>query len=490
MVAVPESGLLDQHPVPCLLLDLFQGGFGGALTLSRERIDKRFLFQQGVPVFAESNLASESLGVQLLDARRISRADFNRVGAHIEQTGCKEGAALLELGLLQPKELFLALKEQVRTRLIECFGWPHGRFQVDASCETPSEAQPFRVDIYSLLQEGIEAHWPGDRVLMGLAPRMQRYPIASKRFDRVAARLRRDAAVESLLAAIDGQHSLWQAVQLAVTRRALAAAWLLDAAGALDYRDGAAISAPEPEVELIVDQGDAGAMRRGARASTPTRAAAPRNAARVDALKREVEERYARLGGSDHYGLLGLERKASTAEIKRAYLVAAKSYHPDALARLGLDPETRERANRVFAEISKAHAVLLDPQRRRSYDSTLDTDSTAVDANRLAQAETLYRKAEILMRQGNFRGAVDFLRGAVELWPDECAYQSAYGWALYKKMPSEPEAARDHLQHALRLDPDDGISLFRLSVVLRDLGDAAGAAALAERAQQIDPGRA
>ena len=128
MVAVPEHGRLEELPLPRLLLDLHQARFGGALTLSRDRIGKRFLFQEGVPIFAESNLASESLGVQLMDAGKISRTDYNSVVSHIERAGCKEGTALLELRLLEPKELFVALKDQVRLRIVECFGWPHGEF--------------------------------------------------------------------------------------------------------------------------------------------------------------------------------------------------------------------------------------------------------------------------------------------------------------------------------------------------------------------------
>ncbi|MDP6244383.1 MAG: hypothetical protein QF462_13760, partial [Myxococcota bacterium] len=68
MVSIPEQGRLDEVPLPRLLLDLHRAGYGGALTLSRNRTGKRFLLQEGWPVFAESNLASESLGVQLMDA--------------------------------------------------------------------------------------------------------------------------------------------------------------------------------------------------------------------------------------------------------------------------------------------------------------------------------------------------------------------------------------------------------------------------------------
>jgi curved DNA-binding protein CbpA len=487
MTPVPEQGRLEELPLPRLLLMLHRERFSGALTLSRDRVGKRILFQQGLPVFAESNLASESLGVQLMDAGKLSRADYNRVVRHIDERRCKEGTALLALGVLEPKELFLALKDQLRTRIVECFGWPHGSFFVDPGQETAAEAQPFRTDLYALLQEGLETHWSSDRILQDLSPRMEEYPSRSKAFDQVAERLRRDPAVEALLEAFDGSRTLWRAVQVAHTPRALAAAWVLDAADALAYHDApgrADVAAvPEREVEIVVA---ASADPQGRRARNAPDAREPRELdPRAAALMREIRERHEALDSLDHYQLLGVARDAPQDAVRRAYLQAAKTYHPDALARAGLDAQMRELANRVFAAISRAHAVLSDPKRRRDYDAVQGTRDTDLDANRLAQAETNYRKAEILVRQGNFRGALDYLRSAVDLWPEECAYQSALGWTLYKKAPSEPEAAREHLERAARLDPDDGVTQFRLSVVLRALGDESAAETAARRAQNL-----
>ena len=53
MVAIPEQGRLEEVSLPRLLMDLHTAHFGGALTLSREHIRKRFLFQKGSAVFAE-----------------------------------------------------------------------------------------------------------------------------------------------------------------------------------------------------------------------------------------------------------------------------------------------------------------------------------------------------------------------------------------------------------------------------------------------------
>ncbi len=491
MEAIPEHGRLDEMPLPRLLLGLARERFGGAVTLSRDRIGKRFLFREGLPIFAESNLASESLGIQLMDAGRIKRSDFNRLIAHVEQEKCKEGKALLDLGLLDAKGLFLALKDQVRIRLLECFGWPHGEFYVDHGSEPPSDAQPFRAELYSLLQEGIETHWSGERVLGDLRARMELYPERVDAGDRIASKLHSDDVVRTLLAELDGTRNLWKVVQSAKTPRGLAALWVLDAAGALRYRDAPKPDAevglaPPPEIEIETTSAPEPVGERAAPAETRARRAPSEAETQATAdLRREISEKHARLGELDYYALLGLDPACDAAAIKRAYHLAAKTYHPDTLARSGLEAAARGEANRVFAEISKAHATLADPERRRRYDDERRGDGGTIDANRLANAENLYRKGEILMRQGNFRGAFDFLKPAVELWPDECAYQSALGWTYYKKNPSEPEAARTHLERALAIDAEDGVTLFRLGVVLRALGQAEQAQAAHARAARL-----
>jgi molecular chaperone DnaJ len=75
----------------------------------------------------------------------------------------------------------------------------------------------------------------------------------------------------------------------------------------------------------------------------------------------------------DYYGLLGVSRNASDADIKRAYRKLARELHPD------INPD--EAAQAKFKEISVAYEVLSDPEKRRIVDRGGDPLENAATAN-------------------------------------------------------------------------------------------------------------
>ncbi|MEA2408961.1 MAG: molecular chaperone DnaJ, partial [Thermoleophilaceae bacterium] len=64
----------------------------------------------------------------------------------------------------------------------------------------------------------------------------------------------------------------------------------------------------------------------------------------------------------DPYKTLGVDRKASDEELKKAYRKLARQYHPD--TNHG-DKGAEER----FKEVQGAYAILSDPEKRKQYDA-------------------------------------------------------------------------------------------------------------------------
>jgi len=64
----------------------------------------------------------------------------------------------------------------------------------------------------------------------------------------------------------------------------------------------------------------------------------------------------------DYYKVLGIDKKATEGDVKRAYRKLARKYHPD------LNPNNKE-AEKKFKEINEANEVLSNPENRKKYDA-------------------------------------------------------------------------------------------------------------------------
>lgn len=69
----------------------------------------------------------------------------------------------------------------------------------------------------------------------------------------------------------------------------------------------------------------------------------------------------------DYYKILGVDKKASQDDIKKAYRKLARQYHPD------LNPGD-EKAAEKFKEINEANEVLSDEKKRKNYDTFGDAN--------------------------------------------------------------------------------------------------------------------
>jgi tetratricopeptide (TPR) repeat protein len=156
-------------------------------------------------------------------------------------------------------------------------------------------------------------------------------------------------------------------------------------------------------------------------------------------LRRVVAYLHAHLEQVTYYQLLGVDAKADTEGVKRAYYRFSKTLHPDRWFRqpLGaLDMPLRE----VFAWISKAHRTLTDAKRRTEYDALLTQGLVGPwqkeekrgkrrqDKSSKAQVgggghslgrNVLLARARRHRSEGAHRQAVDCFRRALRLGPED-----------------------------------------------------------------------
>lgn len=69
----------------------------------------------------------------------------------------------------------------------------------------------------------------------------------------------------------------------------------------------------------------------------------------------------ASMNDKDYYAILGVDKDASTEDIRKAFQQKARKLHPD----VNKAPDAEEK----FKEVSEAYAVLSDPEKRSRYDA-------------------------------------------------------------------------------------------------------------------------
>jgi serine/threonine-protein kinase len=118
---------------------------------------KELYFVGGRLHHVASNNASELLGEYLVRRNQISRDELDFALAVLPRYGGRMGDTLISLGLVGSLDIFRAIRDQGRDRLIDLFQWRSGKLTFYADQKAPHVEFPLDLEVLPLVLAGVEA---------------------------------------------------------------------------------------------------------------------------------------------------------------------------------------------------------------------------------------------------------------------------------------------------------------------------------------------
>jgi tetratricopeptide (TPR) repeat protein len=457
------SGSLAQTPLADLFRWVADNAFSGVMALARDDIKKSIVFEQGQPVAARSNLTNESLGAMLVAEGRITPGQLAKaVEAARGKDGAPVGETLIAMGLLDYSTLGEFLKRQLLSRMYEVFTWEDGRYALLSEIPEGTVKSNLGLTMAEVAFRGLVEKYSRADAASLLPPDAKPVPVGGHGWG--AAHLNLKGKEMGLFRSITGVNTVREIVVKSRLEENLVRGMILALRGLGMVRVG---DEPSPRTE---PSGEA-----------PVRSPAPQAAETPVAPAGAVPEalmeivRRLELGQKQTlFEVLGVDRKAADNDIKKAYFELAKKFHPDRL-RMSLSADQQKMAEAYFSKISQAHTTLTNRDARKEYEASIELEATGIDTQKaqdILQSEMEFQKGQVLIRKGDFAGAVEALQRAVQLYDQEPEYLVYLGWALYRHgkkagRTGDARKGREHLENAVRGNPKLGQGHYFLGMICR-----------------------
>ncbi len=486
------AGTLKRTPLARVLQRLYATRATGSLLLLRDNTKKIVLLAEGYPVSVRSNLLGECLGQILLEKKLITGEALAASVARMQKEKRQQGQILIEMGALSPYNLQRALVDQLEAKLLEIFTWPDGKFMFKAGEGATAGATRLERPPAALILEGIRRHYDEARQKAVLGRYAGQYVALSADPMLRLQEMTADPTEQAFIHDLDGSRQLEAILAHA--------------------------KVPTPKARLLLVALSEAGMIQPREATSRRRAAAPPTAAPTPVAP-APERQPAPLGSGelsmmlqmartqDHFWALGVGRDTPAAEIDRAYEALARSFHADRY-RLASDDD-RRMAQEIFDCLAEAHRVLQDPARRRAYLAKLGRQEDAPPApprdlsaapvavpvratsgSPGGAAQSLYEVGLEHLRARRHHEAVEVLRQAARLIPNEADYRAALGWALFRQAPADARAARAaiaELRRATQIDERHRTAAQHLAEIYAQTGQPEAAITELERLLALDP---
>jgi len=225
-------------------------------------------------------------------------------------------------------------------------------------------------------------------------------------------------------------------------------------------------------------------------AATVSAASAPaKPAAASNPVLERIDVVFASLDKQSHYEILGVADNVSAEDIRKAYYEAAKLWHSDHFSGTELGERVR-KVEAIFVRVNEALKILSDAKERSNYDFLLGRKRKGLptDVNVIMEADTIFRRAQALVRRGQAPAAEPLLQKALEMNKGESDFWAYWGYAYFcaKGTESFPEAKKA-IDEALKLNEKSDAAYEFLGRMARVTGDNAAAQRHFKKCLELNP---
>ncbi len=451
-----------------LLRQLLKNAIGqvsGHLKLTSAEGDLTLTYKDGKIVGVETTIEGLSLAAYLQKESVCDEAAIERGLQRAPEMGGDLGGALISLGVVQPHVYFEKLIAWAKLTLGRALTRAFNR-SFEAS-EVPNPAVPLGFDRLGILLDMVRAGLGRDLLLAFLEERRGCPVILSQVEGATIEAMKLKPKELRTLNTVNGVKTLSQLHEeiddseergLSVLR----AVWFASECGFVVFGEDA-----ESRREVV----------------------------EAEELKRALEE----MRRKDYLDLFQITQKSSDEDVRTRYTDLAKRYHPDTL-RPQAHEQLKNARREVFAFISQAFQAIETEDQRFEYQQMVDRGETGgtddlVRVQNTLHAETLFKKAEILVKVRKYDEASEHLRQAIALNPDDKEFRiyAAYvDYLLETKMQGSDataagEAATRKIMTIMKNDANIASGYLFLGHLNKALGKVDLAVKYFEKVLEYDP---
>lgn len=359
--APDEVGDLQQNSIVFLLKKFYQNKVSGYLVCTTENVTKTVYLDEGLVVFASSNIKAERLGEFLLASNRISQKDFEEASELMKLCGIRFGTALVRIGALNSSDLQPLVIEQVSAIVYSLFNWSTGQYRFWRQ-KPPEEEIKISINHSEIILQGLQRlentsllkSWLGDA---------SRKLIITNDYNKLYNSVKLDPKQAFIVSRIDRPISLEEILTMGglPETEILKTIYGLISVGILEWSK-----------EIPKENSQAKFSSTNASTSSVQSAQPELDIQSAAAFCYEVENTLNIYANATHYSVLEVDRNANLQQIQTAYARLSQKFHPDKhilLSKYNLS--IKNELEKIFERITQASHVLSNAKLREEYDLSL-----------------------------------------------------------------------------------------------------------------------